>query len=102
MSDTQFSLYSLGDEYFIGGGYTTLMILNGQHPKKSSDYSYYDWMYRAYSFYTIEPSLEDQDLIVIISKEPRTDFPSNKILSQKITGNIHTTVLDNKERWFQN
>ena len=99
IGSSDFSLYSAGDAYFIGGGYTTLFIFNNKHPKRSDAYDYYDWVYRAYSLYTIKPESSDQEKVVIISKVQQ-GFPADKILYQTKVGNIFGMVLENKTHWF--
>lgn len=96
-----FSLYSLGNEYFYGGGYRGLFILQNRHPKKSNTYSLFDWWYQAHGLYTTQIENKDQELIVIISP-PTSDysFDKSKIIYQKSFDNIQGIVLNNVNGWF--
>lgn len=94
-----FSFYAPGDAYFMGGGYTTLFVLENKTPKRSFTYDYYDWIYKAYSLYSITPDTNDQKQIVIISQKPQR-FEKSKIIYSTRINNLYGLVLDNSNRWF--
>lgn len=99
--DSDFSLYQTGDDYFIGGGFPILFNFNNKYPKRSNAYDYYDWLFRAHSLYPIEPSNEDQDKIVIISKD-FAEFDESNVLYRKKVGFMYSVILDNRDRWYGN
>ena len=101
LSDSSFSLYQKGDAYFIGGGFPILFIFENKHPKRSNVYDYYDWMYKAHSLYTIAPSTEDQDKVVIISKDLINKYPDSKILYRDKVGQMYSIILDNRDKWYK-
>lgn len=94
-----FSFYAPGDAYFMGGGYTTLFVLENKTPKRSFTYDYYDWIYKAYSLYNITPDTSDQKQIAIISQKPQS-FEKSKIIYSARINNLYGLVLDNSSLWF--
>jgi 4-amino-4-deoxy-L-arabinose transferase-like glycosyltransferase len=95
IGSSNFSFYAVGDAWFHGGGYTGLFILNNKHPKKSYIYYFYDWMYKAHSLYTVTPTEQDQEKIVVIGpvgKIPNTNL--NTLYSETV-GNIEGKIFDN-------
>jgi len=100
LSTDNFSLYTEGDGHVEGGGFLGLFILENKHPKKSNVYDHFDWIYRAYSLYTISPSDTEQDEVVIISTN-RNIYPKEKIATTKNFDNITLTILDNRDRSYK-
>ncbi len=100
IGSSNFSLYALGNSWFHGGGYTGLFILNNKHPKKSYIYKFYDWMYQAHSLYTVNPTEQDQEKIVVIG--PKGEIPNTNlnVLFSETVGNLEGKVLDNSDFSF--
>lgn len=95
-----FSLYSAPDPWSTGGGYTGLFMLIGKSPRKSYIYPSYDWMYRAYNLYTVNPTSQDQEKIVIIGPAGKLLQTNSSIEFSETVGNIEGIILDNSTNWF--
>lgn len=100
IGSSDFSLYAVGDAWFHGGGWTGLFILNNKHPKKSYIYYFYDWMYKAHSLYTVTPTNEDQEKIVVIGPTGKTPNTNLKVLFSENVGNIEGNIFDNSNYSF--
>ena len=100
IGSSDFSLYSVGGDYMHGGGFTSLFILQDKHPKKSYIYPFYDWMYKAYSLYTVDPQTADQKKIVLIGSKNNFTTKLENIEYEKTINNLKTVILDNSEGKF--
>ena len=83
-----------------GGGFTSLFILQDKHPKKSYIYPFYDWMYKAYSLYTVDPQTTDQKKIVLIGSKNNFTTQLENIAYEKSINNLKAIILDNSDGKF--
>ncbi len=100
IGSNDFSLYSVGGGYMHGGGFTGLFILQNKHPKKSYIYPFYDWMYKAYSLYTVNPQTTDQEKIVLIGSKNNFTTQLENVEYEKTINNLKAAILDNSEGKF--
>jgi 4-amino-4-deoxy-L-arabinose transferase-like glycosyltransferase len=98
LPDNNFSLYAVNYE---GLGWTSLFILNNKHPQKSYLYPFIDWMYRAQSLYTVNPTNQEQKKVVVIGPANIPyPFPKDKIIYKSQVGKMQSVILDNSDYWF--
>ena len=98
VGNDKFSLYSSGNPYIHGGGWTELYTLEKHPAVKSYWYDFLGWIYAAYSLYPGPTQKEDPEIIVWILKDNERlplDLP---IISNLIYKDLRLYVLDNSKR----
>lgn len=100
LGTSDFSLYAIGGPYMHGGGFTSLFILADKSPKKSYIYPFYDWMYRAFSLYTVDPQTIDQEKIVLIGSESNFPKTIENLQYEKSVNNLKAVILNNDNSQF--
>lgn len=95
IGSNNYSIYSSGDPYIHGGGWTELYTLSKHPPVKSYWYDFWGWIYAAYSLFPGPVQEEDPEVIVLIyKKEDKTDV-YGKLIGSYNFKDIKIDILKN-------
>lgn len=91
----KFALYSSGDPYIHGGGWTELYTLAGHYPAKSYWYEFWRWIYQAYSLFPGPIQEEDPEIVVSVYKQGDIVTAPGKKIEDYVYKDLTIEVLDN-------
>lgn len=92
-----YSIESSGDSYIQGGGWTELFILKKHPPVSSYWFSYWDWIYRAYSLFPLHYQAGTPERTVVFEKDYESLFEKNNVINTHGFKDIKVVVLDNSK-----